>query len=190
MVKDELLALLDSLDANGGFTDEGFARFGELVERIRIESPWPEPTRTLHKVEGRWETVFAHFGGKVNAGKTRVHDSTLALQSWNRFPPAPIRVERICQEISRQGNAYNNVIDFSAPPGASRDGQAHGAIVVRGTFRDDPDNAQRFVVEGSLGTGGMGTVHVALDQQTGLLVPNTFAHACLVHADDGCAAGH
>ncbi len=27
--------------------------------------------------------------------------------------------------------------------------------------------AQRFVVEGSLGTGGMGTVHVALDQQTG-----------------------
>ncbi|MFO1455513.1 MAG: PAP/fibrillin family protein [Steroidobacteraceae bacterium] len=147
MVKDELLALLDSLDANGGFTDEGFARFGELVERIRIESPWPEPTRTLHKVEGRWETVFAHFGGKVNAGKTRVHDSTLALQSWNRFPPAPIRVERICQEISRQGNAYNNVIDFSAPPGASRDGQAHGAIVVRGTFRDDPDNAQRFVVE-------------------------------------------
>lgn len=147
MVKDELLALLDSLDANGGFTEDAFAHFGALVERIRAESPWPEPTRTLHKVEGRWETVFAHFGGKVNAGKTRVHDSTLALQSWNRFPPAPIRVERICQEISRHGNAYNNVIDFAAPAGATPDGQVHGAIVVRGSFRDEPANAQRFHVE-------------------------------------------
>lgn len=141
-VKDDLMALLDSQDANGGFSDEGFARLGQLVEAIRAESPWPEPTRTLERIEGRWEAVFAHFGGKVNAGKTRIHDSTLALQSWNRFPAVPIRVQRICQEIARRGNAYNNVIDFTAT-----DGETRGAIVVHGSFRDDPDNAQRFHVD-------------------------------------------
>jgi hypothetical protein len=141
-IKDDLLALLDSQDANGGFSDEGFTRLGELVEAIRAESPYPEPLRTLDRVEGRWEATFAHFGIKHSAGKTRVHDSTLALQSWNRFPASPIRVLRICQEISRRGNAYNNVIDFTSP-----DGSVEGTIVVRGVFRGDEGNAQRFVVD-------------------------------------------
>lgn len=141
-IKDDLLALLDTQHAQGGFSDAGFARFGELVKAIRVESPYPEPMNTLERVEGRWEATFAHFGGKTSAGKTRVHDSTLALQSWNRFPPAPIRVLRICQEISRGGNAYNNVIDFAAP-----DGAALGMIIVRGVFRAEAGNPQRFVVD-------------------------------------------
>jgi hypothetical protein len=142
MLKHELMSLVDSQDANGGFSDQAFARLGQLVEAIRAESPWPAPTRTLERIEGRWEAVFAHFGGKVNAGKTRIHDSTLALQSWNRFPAVPIRVQRICQEIARRGNAYNNVIDFTAA-----DGRTRGSLVVHGSFRDDPDNAQRFHVD-------------------------------------------
>ncbi len=141
-VRDELLALLDSQDATGGFSDDGFRRLGELVEAIRAHSPYPEPMNTLDKVEGRWETTFAHFGVKHSAAKTRVHDSTLAMQSWNRFPAAPIRVLRICQEISRQANAYNNVIDFTTP-----DGTATGTMIVHGVFRSDPDNAQRFLVD-------------------------------------------
>jgi hypothetical protein len=142
-IKDELLDLLDSQqDANGGFSDEGFQRLGELVEAIRAESRYPEPMHTLEKVEGRWETSFAHFGVKHSAGKTRVHDSTLAMQSWNRFPDAPIRVLRICQEISRRGNAYNNVIDFT-----TADGAAAGTIVVRGVFRAEPGKPQRFLVD-------------------------------------------
>jgi len=141
-IKDDLLALLDSQDANGGFSDEGFRRLGELVEAIRAESPYPLPMQTLDKVEGRWEATFAHFGVKHSAAKTRIHDSTLAMQSWNRFPAAPIRVLRICQEISRQGNAYNNVIDFTTP-----DGGAEGTIIIRGVFRGEDGNAQRFVVD-------------------------------------------
>jgi PAP_fibrillin len=141
-IKDDLLALLDSQDANGGFSDDGFRRLGELVEAIRAESPYPEPMRTLEPVEGRWEATFAHFGVKHSAAKTRIHDSTLAMQSWNRFPASPIRVLRICQEISRQGNAYNNVIDFTSP-----DGGVEGTIVVRGVFRGEDGNPQRFVVD-------------------------------------------
>ncbi len=141
-IKDDLLALLDSQDASGGFSDDGFRRLGELVEAIRAESPYPEPMLTLDKVEGRWEATFAHFGVKHSAAKTRIHDSTLAMQSWNRFPAAPIRVLRICQEISRQGNAYNNVIDFTTP-----DDAADGTLIVRGVFRGEMGNAQRFVVD-------------------------------------------
>jgi hypothetical protein len=141
-IKDDLLALLDSQDANGGFSDDGFRRLGELVEAIRAESPYPAPMQALDKVEGRWEATFAHFGVKHSAAKTRIHDSTLAMQSWNRFPASPIRVLRICQEISRQGNAYNNVIDFTAS-----DGRVEGAIIVRGVFRGEEGNAQRFVVD-------------------------------------------
>ena len=112
MVKDGLLALLDSMRPDGGLS-----------------------------VEGGGETLFALFGGRAGAGKTRVHDSTLALQSWNLFPPAPIRVERICQEISRHGQAYNNVVGFTAAGGA------RGRVVVRGRFREDPANPQRFLVD-------------------------------------------
>ena len=141
-IKDDLLALLDSQDANGGFSDAAFGRLGELVEAIRAESPYPEPMQRLDKVEGRWETTFAHFGVKHSAAKTRVHDSTLAMQSWNRFPAAPIRVLRICQEIARRGNAYNNVIDFTTP-----EAQAAGRIIVRGVYRGEPGQPQRFVVD-------------------------------------------
>ncbi len=147
-IKDDLLALLDSQDAHG----RAFP-----TRRSRGSANWSRRSASSRRIRNRCtpsrgsrgagKRRFAHFGGKHSAAKTRVHDSTLAMQSWNRFPPAPIRVLRICQEISRRGNAYNNVIDFAAPVGAASDGQAHGAIVVRGSFRDEPGNPQRFVVD-------------------------------------------
>ena len=100
------------------------------------------PLDTLDKVFGRWDTTFAHFGGKHSAGKPKVHDSDLKLQSFNRFPAVPIRVTRLCQEISATGNAYNNVIDFTCT-----DGKTQGVLIVHGRFRPDPDNRQRFHVE-------------------------------------------
>jgi hypothetical protein len=71
-----------------------------------------------------------------------VHDSTLKAQSFNAFPPVPVRIERVCQEISALGNGYNNVVDFTAADGVTR-----GVIVVYGRFTDAPDNRQRFSVD-------------------------------------------
>lgn len=141
-VRAQLLAHLELQDAAGGFSDEAFARLQALVTEIRAESPVPAPMLALDRVEGRWETVFAHFGARHSAGKTRVHDSDLKVQSFNRFPAAPVKVTRICQEIARAGCAYNNVIDFLTPNGAAR-----GVMVVRGVFRGDDANPQRFVVD-------------------------------------------
>jgi hypothetical protein len=97
---------------------------------------------TLRHVEGRWETLFAHFGARHSAGKPKVHDSNLKVQSFNAFPPVPVRIERLCQEISEHGNGYNNVVDFTAADGVTR-----GVIVVRGRFNGEPDNRQRFSVD-------------------------------------------
>lgn len=141
--KQRLLSLVAEQDAAGPWSDAAFEELGRLVEAIRHESPVPAPLDAMDKVEGRWDTAFAHFGARHSAGKPRVHDSDLKVQSFNRFPAVPIRVQRICQEISRRGNEYNNVIDFVAADGATP-----GRIVVRGIYREDPDgNRQRFVVD-------------------------------------------
>jgi hypothetical protein len=141
-IKNQLLTLIDQADAAGGFTDETFAELTALVDELRSQTPVPAPMDALEKVEGLWETVFAHFGAKHSAGKPKVHDSNLKVQSFNAFPPSPIRVLNICQEISRVESAYNNVIDFVAA-----DGVTMGIIVVHGRFREVPENRQRFAVD-------------------------------------------
>lgn len=142
-LKQRLLALVAAQDAAGTWSDDAFEELGRLVEAIRRESPVAAPMDAQERVEGRWDTLFAHFGAKHSAGKPKVHDSDLKVQSFNRFPAVPIRVLRICQEISRQGHEYNNVVDFVAA-----DGTTPGRIVVRGIYREDPEgNRQRFVVD-------------------------------------------
>jgi hypothetical protein len=139
--KERLLAHIESHDGPAGFSEEAFAELGRLVEALKPLSPIPQPMDAEDRVEGRWETLFAHFGARHSAGKPKVHDSTLKVHSFNAFPASPVRIERICQEIARQGRAYNNVTDFSTPSGV------RGSIVVRGRYRDDESNRQRFVVE-------------------------------------------
>lgn len=140
--KETLFAHIAKHDTGKGFSEEAFAELGRIVDAIRVESLYPAPMDALRHVEGRWETLFAHFGARHSAGKPRVHDSNLKVQSFNAFPPVPVRIERMCQEISEHGKAYNNVVDFTAADGVTR-----GVIVVHGRFRGEPDNRQRFAVE-------------------------------------------
>ena len=140
--KERLFAHIAKHDTGKGFSEEAFAELGRIVDAIRAETLYPAPMDTLRRVEGRWETLFAHFGARHSAGKPKVHDSNLKLQSFNAFPPVPVRIQRLCQEISEHGNAYNNVVDFTAADGVTR-----GVIVVHGRFRGEPDNRQRFAVE-------------------------------------------
>lgn len=139
--RERLLAHIDQHDA-GGYSEEAFAELGQLVEVLRPLTAVPAPMDSAEKVEGRWDTLFAHFGARHSAGKPKVHDSNLKVQSFNCFPAVPIRVERICQEISRAGEAYNNVIDFLAADGVTR-----GLLIVHGRYREAADNRQRFSVD-------------------------------------------
>lgn len=142
LTKARLLAHLDTQDALGAFSDEAFEELGRLVEAIRADSPVSAPMDAQDRVEGRWETLFAHFGAKHSAGKPKVHDSNLKVHSFNRFPPIPVRITRLCQEIAREGAVYSNVVDFTAADGVTR-----GVIIVHGRYRDESENRQRFTVD-------------------------------------------
>jgi hypothetical protein len=142
-VKRALFEVLDSMDANGGLTPQGFAELGSVIAALREVSPVPDPIVQQDRVHGRWETLFSHFGSRESAGKTRVHESDLRTHTFGQFKPLPIRVTRLCQEIARGGVAYNNVSTFEAVDGSFR-----GNIVIRGCYRPDPGgDLRRFVVD-------------------------------------------
>ncbi len=142
-LKANLLDLMEKADPEGGLSTDDFARLDELVTLVSAQTPYPEPIRTPRCVEGRWETVFAHFGGRRSAGKPRVHMSDLRAQTFNRFPAVPVRVVRICQEVVREGAVYNNVVTVETPDGATR-----AQLIVRGRYAEDPDgDPRRFDIE-------------------------------------------
>lgn len=140
--KERLLAHIDAHDGPTGISEEALAETERLVSELRPHTPVPAPMDDLEQVEGRWETLFAYFGAKHSAGKPKVHDSNLKIHSFNCFPPVPVRITRMCQEIARSGAAYNNVVEFTAA-----DGKTRGVIIVHGRFRGEPDNRQRFAVD-------------------------------------------
>ena len=142
-LKSEILDVVERALPETGLSEEDFNRLERLAALISERSVYPEPIRTPERVEGRWETLFAHFGVRHSAGKPRVHLSTLKQQSFNRFPALPIRVTRILQEVAVEGQAYNNVIEIATP-----DGAATGYMVVRGRYSEHADgDPRRFGVE-------------------------------------------
>ena len=141
--KRALFEVLDSMDANGGLTAEGFEALGGVIAALKEVSPVPDPIIQQDRVHGCWETLFSHFGSRESAGKTRVHESDLRTHSFGQFKPLPIRVTRLCQEVARGGVAYNNVASFEA-----LDNSFRGHIVIRGSYRADPaGDLRRFVVD-------------------------------------------
>ena len=130
--KERLLAHIDAHDGPTGISEEALAETERLVSELRPHTPVPAPMDDLEQVEGRWETLFAYFGAKHSAGKPKVHDSNLKIHSFNCFPPVPVRITRMCQEIARSGAAYNNVVEFTAA-----DGKTRGVIIVHGRFRGE-----------------------------------------------------
>jgi hypothetical protein len=142
----ELIHLIETEDRHGQpWSEESFAKLGEHVAALQPLTQVPAPVDAPEAISGRWETLFAHFGARHSAGKPKVHDSNLKVHSFNRFPPSPIRVLRMCQEIDAATAAYNNVVDISAP---GPDGNAvHGTLIVHGRYRGEDADRQRFDVE-------------------------------------------
>ena len=142
-LKRELFALIDSMSPAGGLSATAFERLQHLTVELGDVSAVPQPAVEPQCVAGRWENLFAHFGARASAGKTRVHDSDLRTHSFSQFAPLPIRVTRMCQEIAVADAAYNNVVSMHA-----RDDSFRGYIVIRGRYKGDSGgNPKRFAVE-------------------------------------------
>ena len=137
-----LLAHLDTATPQGGLSDAGFAELEVLVKTLRPTTLYAAPAETPRQLAGRWDTLFAHFGAAHSANKPRVHDSSLKAHSFSKFPDRPIRVSRICQEVTADGSGYNNIVSIAAPNGSSQ-----GLIITRGRWRADPENKSRLHVD-------------------------------------------
>jgi PAP_fibrillin len=139
--KKALLDHIDQADANGGFDDAGFEALGTLVEALAPLTPVAAPTRDTQWVAGPWASVFAHFGAKHSAGKTRRHPATLKVHSFNAFGEVPIWVDAIDQEIDPATGAYNNVVTIELG-----DAGIPALLIIHGAYTPDAENPQRFQV--------------------------------------------
>jgi hypothetical protein len=137
-----LLAHLDTATPEGGLSEAGFARLGELVAQIRAHTVYPEPAKRADKLAGRWETLFAHFGARHSAGKPRVHESNLKIHSFNKFPELPISVRALQQVVSADGAHYDNIVSIATPQGGLR-----AEVVTSGTWVVNPANPLRLDIE-------------------------------------------
>jgi hypothetical protein len=139
--KAALLNHLDAMDAKGGYDDEGFATLNSLVDALCPLTPEPAPINAPAMVDGPWETVFAHFGAKHSAGKTRRHMADLKVHSFGNFPPVPVEILAMHQEIASTSHAYNNVVSFEIA-----ENRVPGVIIIHGEYSGDDSNPQRFHV--------------------------------------------
>lgn len=137
-VKAELLALLDGAGADGALPPDALPGLERLADALAPHSRFPGGGDAL--LAGNWRTLFASFGAKHSAGRARAHDSTLAVQSFGKLPPAPIRVLDIRQEIAIESHVYSNVVPIAALDGA------RGAVIVHGRYERDGTNPIRLNV--------------------------------------------
>jgi hypothetical protein len=112
------------------------------VTQIRAHTLYPEPAKRADRLAGRWETLFAHFGARQSAGKTRVHESNLKIHSFNKFPELPISVRALYQMVSADGAHYDNIVSIATPQGGLR-----ADIVVSGTWVVNSANPLRLDIE-------------------------------------------
>lgn len=113
------------------------AMIDELVPFTAV----PEPIKQPDKAAGVWDSLFASFGAKHSDEKPVQHTSNLAFQSFGKLPMTPIHVHTIHQEITADTHAYNNIIYVHNDART-----AEAAIVMKGRYSEDPDNAQRYPV--------------------------------------------
>jgi hypothetical protein len=158
-----LLAHLDTASPDGGLSEPGFARLGELVAELSALTAYPRPAERPQVLAGRWVTVFAHFGARHSAGKPRVHESNLKIHSFNKFPELPISVLALHQEVAADGSRYDNVVSIAAPGG-----RCCAEVITHGRWVVDAHNPQRLNIEFDrvelrpTGAGGAAAVRAAL----------------------------
>ena len=139
--KQALLALVNSADGDGKYSDEQFDSIMQAIQGLLPLTPLPRPLDEPQRVASPWQTLFACFGPKHSAGKTLVHDTLLSYQSFNKFPDVPVRVMALEQEIHAGTGEYNNLAFIRAADGAT-----DAVVIIRGIYTENAENRQRYEV--------------------------------------------
>lgn len=185
-------ALFDAIDAanpDGTYADDALALVHERVQALVPHSPIPRPVDAQDKVASPWATLFAQFGPRHTAGKPIVHETTLALQSFNALPKVPVIVRHLEQEIDHRDKHYNNVVTVTPP-----DGSCEAHVITWGRYDIDAEEPQRYKVgfyqvelrgpEGMADDVLRSTFGLAPDQPLVVTLKPPKLHSDVVYCDD------
>ncbi len=144
-LKAQLMALVS--ETGDGFSSDSpeMKEIKSIIHELIDLTPISDPGNQLASVHGRWMNEFSSFGsvgGKKNKGTGSGAVFTLKLLSFAKLPEIEVVVPQSYQEIQPATGCYNNVIYFETVENGTK-----GVLYVKGKFRIDKSNAQRFLVD-------------------------------------------
>jgi hypothetical protein len=141
-IKAELLAAIAAARPDGSYDDADFDRIHAAIAALTPLTPTPSCHAAQDFVQSPWRSLYSQFGPRHTAGKPTRHQTTMNLQSFNKFPAVDIFVSDIDQEIRVADAHYNNVVSIATLDGAHR-----AEMIVWGRYKLTPDAPQRYVVD-------------------------------------------
>ncbi len=141
-LKSELQAAIAGARPDGTYEDAVFDRIHAAIAGLTPLTPTPSPFATPDVVQSPWRSLYSQFGPRHTAGKPTRHQTTMNLQSFNKFPAVDMLVSDIDQEIRIADAHYNNVISVTTLDGAHR-----AELIVWGRYSIDAAAVQRYVVD-------------------------------------------
>lgn len=140
-IKAELLAAIAAAQPDGSYADADFDRIHAAIAALVPLTPTPDCLAAQDFVASPWRSLYSQFGPRHTAGKPTRHQTTMNLQSFNKFPAVDIFVSDIDQEIRVADAHYNNVVSI-----ATLDGGHQAEMIVWGRYTIDPATPQRYAV--------------------------------------------
>lgn len=141
-LKAELLAAIACAQPDGSYADADFDRIHAAIAALVPLTPTPDCARAQAFVASPWRSLYSQFGPRHTAGKPTRHQTTMNLQSFNKFPAVDMFVSDIDQEIRVADAHYNNVVSIQ-----TLDGAYSAEMIVWGRYTLNPEAPQRYVVD-------------------------------------------
>ncbi len=140
-LKAELRAAIAQAQPDGTYDDAVFVRIHAAIAALTPLTPTPDCLAAAAFVASPWRSLYSQFGPRHTAGKPTRHQTTMNLQSFNKFPAVDIFVSDIDQEIRVADGHYNNIVSV-----ATLDGAHQAEMIVWGRYHIDPATPQRYAV--------------------------------------------
>ncbi|MFZ4689990.1 MAG: PAP/fibrillin family protein [Polymorphobacter sp.] len=140
-IKAELLAAIACARPDGSYDDADFDRIHAAIAALTPLTPTPDCLVAQDFVASPWRSLYSQFGPRHTAGKPTRHQTTMNLQSFNKFPAVDMFVHDIDQEIRVADAHYNNVVSIQTLDGAHK-----AEMIVWGTYSIDAATPQRYSV--------------------------------------------
>lgn len=141
-LKAELLAAIACAQPDGSYADADFDRIHAAIAALVPLTPTPDCLAAQAFVASPWRSLYSQFGPRHTAGKPTRHQTTMNLQSFNKFPAVDMFVSDIDQEIRVAEAHYNNVVSIQ-----TLDGAYSAEMIVWGRYTLNAEAPQRYVVD-------------------------------------------